>query len=97
MHHIDLSESVDVPPDAETYHRVQVFVSWQGKLLGSAEFDNFHHPISDKEFMDGIADQLTPEILAAVTGQASEDATSALMARLTQQTDDRSPAPFNQY
>ncbi|MCO5187556.1 MAG: glycosyltransferase [Anaerolineae bacterium] len=93
VHQIDLSESVAVPPDTETYHRVQVFVSWQGKLLGSAEFDNFHHPISDKEFMDGIADQLTPEILAAVTGQVSEDATSALMARLTQQTDDRSPAP----
>lgn len=81
VHQVELSEKITALPGAEAYQGVLAFVTWRGTLLGSVEFRNYYHPVSRQELLDGLANALAPEILAAVV-KMQKDAAGELLTRL---------------
>lgn len=82
---VDLCEPLMELNDVAGHTRVRVFVTLDGRLVGSALVENHRQTVSAARLRDAIADQLGPELLAGrheTSTDATRDAAEWLQRRL---------------
>ena len=84
---VDLCQPLTGLDGTAAHTRVRVFVTLDGRLIGSALVNNHHQTVSAARLRDAIADQLGPELLAGNPGPGADVARDA--ARLQR----RLPSP----
>ncbi len=55
---VDLAQTLPALTDVTDYAQVRVFVTWNDRLLGSADIPNYHQPVSATRLRQAIVDQL---------------------------------------